>query len=174
MTISYVGAAALFVLLLVFLKFRRMREPIAVESSTADIESARHRYDIYAFAVNDEAVSGDRTVGTSQQNGRADFRQGADLRASRLSSRQSIRSRLVKLSIGNFRRASLENKPRPCRVRSRAEPADGSSAAVPWLQTDQQLTGVLDLLPLAVLVTSSHKKIIFANAAAERLFGYSR
>ena len=138
MTISYVGAAALFVLLLVFLKFRRMREPIAVESSTADIESARHRYDNYAFAVNDEAVSGDRTVGTSQQNGRADFRQGADLRASRLSSRQSIRSRLVKLSIGNFRRASLENKPRPCRVRSRAEPADGSSAAVPWLQTDQQ------------------------------------
>jgi two-component system, LuxR family, sensor kinase FixL len=174
MTISYVGAAALFVLLLVLLQFRRMREPIAVESSTADIESARHRYDNYAFAVNDEAVTGDRTVGTSQQNGRAEFRQGADLRPSRLSSRQSIRSRLVKLSIGNFRRASLENKLRPCRVRSRAESADGSSAAVPWLQTDQQLTGVLDLLPLAVFVTSSHKKIIFANAAAERLFGYSR
>ncbi len=174
MTISYVVAAALIVLLLVLLKFRRVREPIVVESSTAEIESVTHRYDNYAFAMSDEAVTEDWTAGTSQQNGRADFRQGAGLCPTRLSSRQNIRSRLVKLSTGNFRQACLENESRPCRVRSHAEIADGPSAAGPRLQTDQRFTGMLDLFPLAVLVTSSHGAIIFANAAAEKLFGYSR
>jgi two-component system sensor kinase FixL len=174
MTIFYVVVVASFVLLFAFLQFRRTRKPILVENSAADVELSRHRYNNYVFAANDEAVAEDRTVDTSSQRGRADFRQGAGLRPSRLSSRQSIRSRLIKLSRGHFRRASLENEPRPRRVKSHPEPADGSSAAVPSLQPDQQFTGMLDLLPLAVLVTGSQGKIIFANAAAEKLFGYSR
>jgi two-component system, LuxR family, sensor kinase FixL len=173
MTIFYV-VACLLVLLLVFLRFGRLRKPISVDSSVDDIELSRHRYNNYAFAVNDEAVTEDRTVDTSPQRGRADFRQGAGLRPSRLSGRQSIRSRLIKLSRGHFRRASLESEPRPCRAKPHPEPADGSSAAVPSLQPDQQFTGMLDLLPLAVLVTGSQGKIIVANAAAEKLFGYSR
>jgi two-component system, LuxR family, sensor kinase FixL len=172
MTIFYVVAGPLFVLLLVFLQFRRMRKPISVESSASEL--SRKRYNNYAFAVNDEAVPEDRIVDTSQQNGRADFRQEAGLRLPRLSSRQIIHSRLVKLSRGHFRHVSLENELRPCRVRSRAEPPDGASAAARRLQPDEQFTGTLELLPLAILVTSSHGKIVFANAAAAKLFGYSR
>jgi two-component system sensor kinase FixL len=174
MTIFYVVVAALFVLLLVFLQFRRMRAPIPVESSAADFELTRHKFNNYAFAVNEEAVTEDRTMETSQQDRRADLRQGAGIWPPRLSSRQSIRSRLVKLSKGNFRQTSLENVPQPRRVRSHAESPDGSSAAAQRLQSDEKFTGILDLLPFAALVTNSHRKIVFANAAAEKLFGYSR
>jgi two-component system, LuxR family, sensor kinase FixL len=174
MTIFYVVVAALFVLLLVFLQFRRMRAPISVESSAADFELSRHTFNNYAFAVNEAAVTEDRTMETSQQDRRADLRQGAGIWPPRLSSRQSIHLRLAKLSWGRFRQASLENELRPCRVRAHTEPPDDSSAAARRLQPDEQCCRMLDLLPLAVLVTNSHRKIVFSNAAAEKLFGYSR
>jgi two-component system, LuxR family, sensor kinase FixL len=169
MTIFYTLVVAVFIGLFAFLQFRRMQRPLSAVNSEANCDLSRQRYNNYAFVVSE-----DRTTDVSQQGGHADFRQGAGLRSPRSSSRQSIRSRLIKLSRGHFRQASLENEPRPCRVKSHPEPADGSPAAVPSLQPDQQFTGMLDLLPLAVLVTGSQGKIIFANAAAEKLFGYSR
>jgi two-component system, LuxR family, sensor kinase FixL len=174
MTIFYAVVAVAFVALIVFQQFRRMQRSIPAVSSDADRDLSRQRYNNYAFAVNDEPVTKDRTTDAPQPNGHADFRQGAGLRSPRFSSRQTIHSRLVKLSRARFPQASLEKELRPCRVQSRAEPLDGSSAAARRMRPDEQLTGTLDLLPLAVLVANSHGKIVFANAAAEKLFGYSR
>jgi two-component system sensor kinase FixL len=174
MTIFYLVVAALFVLPLVLLQFGRLQKPISAESSAAGIELSSHRYNNYAFAINDEAVTEDWTFDTPKLNESADFRQRSRLPQSRLSSRQIIHSCLVKLSRGHFRQAPLANELWPSRVSASAEPPDGSFAAVRRPRRDDQFTGTLDLLPLAVLVADSHGKIVFANAAAEKLFGYSR
>jgi two-component system, LuxR family, sensor kinase FixL len=172
MTILYAVVTVIFVVLLMFMQFRRMRKPIA--SLVADIELSKPKYNNYAFAVNDEAVDENRITALAQKIGRADFRQEARLRPPRLSSRQTIRSRLVKLSTGHFGQASLGNELRPRPVKSCGEPPIGSSAAARRSHPAEQFTGTLDLLPLAVLVVDSHCEIVFANAAAEKLFGYAR
>jgi two-component system sensor kinase FixL len=62
----------------------------------------------------------------------------------------------------------------PRRVKSRAEPLDGSRTAARRFQRDELFGGTLDPLPLAILVANPRGKIVFANAAAEKLFGCSR
>lgn len=172
MIVFYAVIAASFVVLLGILRLRRMRKPIV--DFTADVELSRPRFHNYAFAVNHEVTTEDRISAPSQQNGPAEFRQDAHLSPSRLSSRQTFRSHLIKLFKGHFRHNSPENELRPRPVKLRGEPAEGFLSEARRSRPAEQFTGTLDLLPLAVLVIDSHCKIVFANAAAEKLFGYVR
>jgi two-component system, LuxR family, sensor kinase FixL len=171
MTICSAVVAAVFVVLLLFLQFRRRQTPRSAVASPLDIEVLRQRYNNYAFAMPDEAVGMDRTGDFLQE--KRNTHRSAVFSPPRLLGRHLISTRLAMLSSERFRRASLDNELQPCRVKSRAEPPDGSRAAARRLQHDERFSGTLDPLPLAILVANSQGEILFANAAAEKLFGYS-
>jgi two-component system sensor kinase FixL len=67
MTIFSAVVAAVFVVLLLFLQFRRRQTPRAAVGSPVDIELSRQRYNNYAFATPDEAVGMDPTSDILQE-----------------------------------------------------------------------------------------------------------
>jgi len=172
MTIFSAVVAVVFVVLLMFLQFRRIQTPRAAVGSPVNIELSRQRYSNYAFAMADEAVGMDRTSDILQE--KRNTRRSAVFSPPRLLGRHLIPTRLAMLSSGRFRRASVDNEPQPCRVKSPEKLPDGSRTAARQLQHDELCGGTLDLLPLAILVANPHGRIVFANAAAEKLFGYSQ
>ena len=57
---------------------------------------------------------------------------------------------------------------------ARAAPLNHSGSTKPLPQDDDPFRNTLELLPFAILVTNLHGEIVLANAASEKLFGYSR
>lgn len=172
MTTFSAAAAAILVILLIFLQFRRMRTSELALGAPIDADLSLQRYNNYAFAVLGEAVGMGRT--TEAPPDQTNARQRAGLRPPRLSGRRIVHGPLAMLSRGRFRRTSVDNESQPCHVKSRTEPPDGSRAVAQQFRHNERSGGTLNLLPLAILIANPQGKILFANAAVERLFGYPR
>jgi len=164
--------AAVLVALLILFQIRRTRMPGSAVGSPADTELSRQRYNNYAFAVSDEAAGIEWTNEAFREQ--TNFRRSAGFRPPRLSGRHILPTPAAMFSRGRFRRTSFENEPHPCHVKSSVEPPDSLWATGRQSRHDERFGATLDLLPLAILVANQQGKILFANAAAEKLFGYSR
>jgi two-component system sensor kinase FixL len=172
MTMFSAAAVAVLIVLLIFFQLRRMQTSGQAAGFPVDVELSRQRYTNYAFAAADEAADRVRTAEALQDQ--TSIRRSAGFRPPRLSGRHIVDTHLAMLSRGRFRRTSPENELQPCHVKSRTEPADGSRSAARQSRHDERFGGTLDLLPLTILVANPQGKTLFANAAAEKLFGYSR
>ena len=172
MTTFSAVAAAVFVALLILFQIRRTRMPGSAVGSPVDTDLSRQKYSNYAFAASDEAADIERTTEALRE--KTNLRQNAGFRPPRFSGRHIVRMPPAMFSRGRFRRASFENEPHPCHVKSSVEPPDSLWAAGRQPRHDERFGATLDLLPLAILVANPQGKILFANAAAEKLFGYSR
>ncbi|MDB5788033.1 ATP-binding protein [Caballeronia mineralivorans] len=168
MTSFSAAIAAVLVALLILFQIRRTRMPGSAVGSPADTELSRQRYSNYAFGVSDEAAGMERTNEAFRKQ--TNFRRSAGFRPPRLSGRHILPTPPAMFSRGRFRRASFENEPHPCHVKSSVEPPDSGRQS----RHDERFGATLDLLPLAILATNPQGQILFANAAAEKLFGYSR
>ncbi|WP_231937198.1 two-component system sensor histidine kinase NtrB [Caballeronia udeis] len=149
-----------------------MQTSMPADGLPVDAELSGRRYNNYAFAAADEAADLEQAAKAvaDQKN----IRRSAGFRPTRSSGRHIVHTHLAMLSRGRFRRTSLEDKLQPCHVISRTEPDDGSGTAARQLRHDERFGATLDLLPLTILVADPQGKTLFANAAAEKLFGYSR
>lgn len=178
--ITLSAAVSVLVVLLIVLQFRRMQMSGPTSGLPVDPELSRQRYNNYAFAVTDEVAdeatqeAADRERTAEALQDQINIRRSAGFRPPRLSGRHIVHTHLAMLSRGRFRRPSLENELQPCHVSSRTEPADGSWIASGKLRHDERFGATLDLLPLTILVADPQGKTLFANTAAEKLFGYSR
>jgi two-component system sensor kinase FixL len=172
MTMFSAAAVAVLIVLLIFFQLRRMQTSGQAAGFPVDVELSRQRYTNYAFAAADEAADRVRTAEALQDQ--TSIRRSAGFRPPRLAGRHIVDTHLAMLSRGRFRRTSPENELQPCHVKSRTEPADGSRSAARQSRHDERFGGTLDLLPLTILVANPQGKTLFANAAAEKLFGYSR
>jgi len=172
MTTFSAAAAAVLIVLLIFLQLRRMQTLGATAGSPVDAELSKQRYNNYAFAVPDEAADMEQTAAVPLDQ--TSVRRSAGLRPPRLAGRHIVHTHLAMLSKGRFRRTSLENESQPCHVKSRTEPADGSRTGAWQPRHDERFGATLDLLPLTILVADPQGKITFANGAAEKLFAYPR
>ena len=170
--LSATTAVAVLIVLLIILELRRMQTSEPTGGVAIDADLSPQRYNNYAFAVSDEAA--DREQPAMAPPDQTNIRRSAGFRPPRLSGRRIVQMQLAKLSRGRFRRTSLENESQPCRVKLRTEPADGSCTSARQLRHDERFGATLDLLPFTILVADPQEKILFANAAAEKLFGYSR
>lgn len=172
-TFSAAVAVAVLIVLLIALQLRRMRTLAPAVGSPGDADLSRQRYNNYAFAAADEAADLEQPAkaGLDQTN----IRRTAGFRPPRLAGRHIVHTHLAMLSRGRFRRTSTDNanELQPCHVKSRTEPADGSQSAARQSRHDERFGATLDLLPLTILVANPQGKTLFANAAAEKLFGYS-
>ncbi|WP_158935776.1 nitrogen regulation protein NR(II) [Burkholderia sp. S171] len=173
-TFSAAVAVAVLIVLLIVLQLRRIHSLAPAVGSPVDADLSRQRYNNYAFAAADEAADREQPAkpGLDQTN----IRRSAGLRPPRLSGRHIVHTHLALLSRGRFRRTSSanENELQPCHVKSRTEAAGGSRSAERQSRYDERFGATLDLLPLTILVVNPQGKTLFANAAAEKLFGYSR
>jgi two-component system, LuxR family, sensor kinase FixL len=172
MTMFSAAAAAVLIVLLIFVQRRRMQTSGPTVGSPVDTDSSTKLYRNYAFAASADAPGGERTPDLLQDE--ASIRSSAGLRPPRLSARRAVRTHLAMLSRGPFRRTSLDNESQPCHVKSRAQPVGESWDGALKLRHDERFGATLDLLPLATLVADPQGKILFASAAAEKLFGYRR
>jgi two-component system sensor kinase FixL len=163
---------AVFVALLILFQIRRTRMPGSSVGLPDDTKLSLQRYNNYAFAVSDEAAGMARTNEAFREQ--TNSRRSAGLRPPRLSGRHVLPTPPAMFSRGRFRRAPFENEPHPCHVKSSVEPPDSLWASGQQSRHDERFGATLDLLPLAILVADPQGKILFANAAAEKLFGYSR
>ncbi|SOE62207.1 two-component system, LuxR family, sensor kinase FixL [Burkholderia sp. D7] len=170
--LSATAAVTVLIVLLIVLQFRRMQTSMPADGLPVDAELSAQRYNNYAFAVADEA--GDPEQPAKAVPDQTNIRRSAGFRPTRSSGRHIVHTHLAMLSRGRFRRTSLEDKLQPCHVTSRTEPDDGSGTAARQLRHDERFGATLDLLPLTILVADPQGKTLFANAAAEKLFGYSR
>ena len=169
-TFSAVIAAVLVALLILF-QIRRTRMPESAAGSRADTELSWQRYSNYAFAVSDDAAEMERNNEAFREQ--TNFHRSAGVRPPRLSGRYILSTPAAMFSSGRFGRASSEIEPHSCHVKSSVEPPDSLWAARRQSRHEERLGATLDLLPLAILVANPQGKILFANAAAEKLFGYS-
>ena len=172
MTTFSATAVAVLIVLLIFVQLRRMQTSGPAAGLPVDLELSRQRYNNYAFAAVDEAA--DREGATEALQDQTNIRRSAGFRPPRLSGRHIVHTHLAMLSRGRFRRTSLENESQACPVKPRTGPADGSWTAARQSRHNERFGATLDLLPLTILVASPQGKTLFANAAAEKLFGYSR
>jgi two-component system sensor kinase FixL len=171
-TFTATAAVAVLIVLLIVFQLRRMQTLAPAVGSPVEADLSRQRYNNYAFAAADEAA--DLEQPSKAFPDQANIRRSAGLRPPRLSGRHIVHTHLAMLSRGRFRRSSLENESQPCHAKSRTEPADVAFSAARQSQHDERFGATLDLLPLTILVANPQGKILFANAAAEKLFGYSR
>ena len=170
-TLSAVAVSAL-VVLLIFIKIRRMQTSEPTIGLPIDGEWSRRRHNNYAFAVSDKAAGMERAGDALQDQ--TNIRRSAGFRPPKLSARHFVHTHLAILPRGRFRRTSLENELQPSHVKSRTEPDDDSWTAARQSRQIERFGATLDLLPLTILVANSQEKTLFANTAAEKLFGYSR
>lgn len=99
--------------------------------------------------------------------------QAVSKRAPWPSKRSLFHARLASFSRGRFRRAPIDREGGLIRSSTVVRTPSGPRTAERLPEPPGQFSCALDLLPLAVVVTNPNCEIVFANAAAEEVFGYS-
>jgi two-component system sensor kinase FixL len=122
-------------------------------------------------------VSPIKSMGKSRSADKSHKPSGADglMDAQAALSVQSLnRACLFRLSALHFPRAAVQNG--ACRETEQTgvDIAAASSGGIEERGHGAPSLGTLELLPVAVLTTDQHARIVSANAAAENLFGYRR
>jgi two-component system, LuxR family, sensor kinase FixL len=172
MTTFSIAAVAALIVLLIFFQLRRMQTSGPAAALPIDTDLSRQRYNNYVFAAADDAAG--LVQSAKAVPDQTNIRRSAGFRPPGSPGHRIVHTHLAMLSSGRFRRPSLDNELQPCHAKSHTEPADGSWTDARQSRHNEGSGATLDLLPLAIVVAGPQGKALFANAAAEKLFGYSR
>ncbi|MEA3092348.1 MAG: two-component system, LuxR family, sensor kinase FixL [Caballeronia sp.] len=170
MTVFAVCGVVIFIVLLSFVKIRRLIPKGAPNDLASHLQRLKPAPNNYVFAYEGGGMDADPAFNMRSEH--ADIRQTASFRKPREAGRSFIRVPFRRFKPQRLLRAQLSGDPpkNPDKIWSDS-PTLGRKEARP-LHDDDPFSCALDLLPLAVIVADPNGEIVFVNVAAGELFGY--